>query len=175
MMRGIHPEKLLEDAPQAVERDVEREERRRPDPEAAADPDQHACKDEVVDELVQERRMERVRGRVLGWSVIEVDLEAPGQVRRLAEELLVEPVAPATDALRDEEPRCDRSGEEAHALTGPTDDEAARKTAEQDPAPHSEASLPHRERPPPLVRHLVPARDVVVRPCADDPEGDPPD
>src|SRR3954453_208077 len=39
--------------------------------------------------------------------------------------------------------------------------------AERDPAPDPQAALPHGERAPPGVRDLVPARDVVVQPAAD--------
>ena len=52
----------------------------------------------------------------------------------------------------------------------PADEDAA-----GDAAPDAEAALPDRERPPPLVRHLVPARREVVEARADDPGADAPD
>ena len=112
---------------------------------------------------------------VLRRPVALVDLEAPGQVGRLAVQLLVEPVAPAADPLGDQEPGRDRVGEEANALARAADDERAGEAAEEDAAPDAEPALPDGERPPPVVGNLVPARDVVVEARADDPERDTPD
>jgi hypothetical protein len=49
--------------------------------------------------------VERRVVEILEGSVLRVDLQSPRQVGRLAEELLVPPVAEAADALRDEEAR----------------------------------------------------------------------
>src|SRR4029079_2886829 len=129
----------------------------------------------VVDQLVQERRVERVRERVLRRPVLRVYLEPTGEVGRLAEELRFEPVAKPADALRDEQPWRNRIGEEPRTLPRSPDDEVPGEDAEQDGAPDAEAALPDREEAPPLVRHLVPAGDVVVGAGADDPERDAPD
>ena len=176
MVRWVDPQQLLEEPPDGVVRDVEREQRRRLEAEPAVEQQQDPDADEVVDELVEERRME---GRVLGVvrdPVVEVDLQAPRQVGRLAVELLVEPVAPAPDSLREEEAGRDRVGEVPHARARAPDDDPAGDAPEQDPAPDAEPALPDGEDPLPLrVRDLVPARDVVVRASADDPERDAPD
>ena len=104
-----------------------------------------------------------------------VDLEPPGQVGRLAEELLVPPVADPPDRLRDEQPGREAVGEQPDVGAGALGDEPADEAAERDPAPDAEAALPDRERPPPLVGHLVPARREVVEPGADDAGADAPD
>ena len=66
--------------------------------------------DEVEDELVHEDRVEVLRAarreiEVLDGAVLGVDVEPPGQVRGLAVELLVPPVAPAAHGLGEQEPR----------------------------------------------------------------------
>src|ERR671931_1579756 len=63
VMRGIDPQQLLEEAAEGVDRDVEREERRRPEAEAPVEQQQHPDHERVVDKLVEESRVE---GRVLG-------------------------------------------------------------------------------------------------------------
>ena len=167
---------LLVDAERRVERDVQREERRRTDPEEPVDEQQDAGREQVPEALVEEGRVEGLRVDELGRAVLEVDLERPGHVGRLAEELLVPPVArrgrsPARRAGRARP----RPANGAHALPGAPNDDRAGDAAEQDPAPHAEAALPDREDAPPLVRDLVPARDHVVEARADDAEGDAPD
>jgi hypothetical protein len=175
VVRRIDAEQLFERTAEAVHGHVQGEERGRLDPEPPADQDQDARHPQVVDELVEERRVERVRGDVLRRPVPLIDLEPPGQIGRLAEELLVEPVAQASDSLGDEQAGRDRIGEEPDALTRPPDHEGSGQAPEQDPAPNAEPSFPDGERAPPLVGHLVPARDVVVRARSDDAERDPPD
>ena len=67
------------------------------DAAAPVDEEQHADHRQVVDELVEEGRVE---GRVVlvpRHAVVDVDLEPPRQVGRLAVQLLVQPVAPAAD------------------------------------------------------------------------------
>src|SRR5262245_35643483 len=176
LVRGVDAEQLLEEATEAVPGDVEREQRRPPDPEVAVDHEQHHHADDVPDELVQEGRVE---GRVLDVraAVRRVDLEPPRQVGRLPVELLVEPVTPAADALCEQQAGRDCVHEQADAVPGASDDPRAREDAEENPAPHAEAALPDGERRPPGVDrlHLAPARDVVVDPRADDPERDSPD
>src|SRR6185437_12037321 len=69
----------------------------------------------------------------------------------------------------------DRVHEQKDARSGAVDDPRADQRAEEDSAPDAEASLPDRERPPPVVGHLVPARDVVIGPRPDDSGRDTPD
>src|SRR5207302_5375841 len=49
VVRGIDAQQLLEEAPERVVRDVEREEARRPDPEEPADEEERPDSDAVVD------------------------------------------------------------------------------------------------------------------------------
>src|SRR5262245_10354405 len=108
-------------------------------------------------------------------AVLGIDLEAPGKIRRLPEELLVPPVPEAPDALRDEQCRRDAVRELRDRRAGAMRDDRSDETPETDPAPDAEPALPDRKRPPPLVRQLVPARDDVVEAGADDPRRDAPD
>ena len=85
-------------------------------------------------ELVEEGRVIEVRGR------LAVDLERPRQRRVLAVELLVPPVAPAADRLREQEPRRDGVHEEAHAVARAPDDPGAGE--------HAEGMPPQTPRPP---------------------------
>ena len=121
--------------------------------------------------------MERRVGEVVGRAVLGVDLEPPRQLGRLAEELLVPPVADPADALREQQPRRGRVHEAEDAVAGVPHDHRAGEAAEEDPAPDAEPALPDGERRPPGVDrlNLVPGRDVVVQPRADDPEADAPD
>ena len=118
--------------------------------------------------------MERLGVGVLRRPVLEVDLEAPGGVGRLPEELLDTSCRPV-DRLRNEQSGCDGIGEGRHALAGAAHDHRAGHEAEEDAAPDAQSALPDREDPPPLVQDLVPARDHVVGACADDAEGHSPD
>src|SRR5262249_34003520 len=106
-----------------------------------------------------------------------IDLQPPEQRRRLAVELLVEPVAPTPDPLREQQARRDRVHEQADAVPRAVNDPSASEDAEEDPAPDAEAALPDGERRPPRVDRLdlAPAGDVVVEPGADDAERDAPD
>ena len=90
-----------------------------------------AAPSEVPDDLVEERRVEeRALGEAGGERrVVGLDLEAPGQVGRQAEELVVEPVAEPADGLRDEQAGRERVGErpEADAGEAAADDDADRR------------------------------------------------
>src|SRR5206468_10191786 len=113
----------------------------------------------------------RVEGRVaevLHRPMRGIDLEAPRQVGRLAEELLVPPVAEPADALSDEQPRCDAVHEQPDVRAGTLGHDSADEHAEGDAAPDAEPTPPDREGPPPGIGHLVPARGQVVQAGADD-------
>src|SRR5262249_48184769 len=77
VVRRVDPQQLLEEAPGRVVRDVEREERRRLEPEAPVEQQQQPDADEVVDELVQEGRVEGRVALVAGDAVLRVDLQPP--------------------------------------------------------------------------------------------------
>jgi hypothetical protein len=172
----VDADELDPEPPERVQGDVEGEEPWWPWVKAPFD-DIHEkrCGKEVPKELVQERRViGRVVDRCKG-PVAWVDLEAPGKVGWLPEELLVPPVADPSDRLRDEQTWCKTVGEQPYVGTGPLCDEAADKTPCCDPAPDTEATLPDREWPPPLIGNLVPARREVVEPGTDDARADAPD
>src|SRR5206468_10074030 len=175
MVGRIDPEQLLEEAADAVVGHVQGEERRPSEPEPLVDPQQDRNADRVVDELVEEGRMEGLVVEVALGPVLGADLQPPRQRGRLAEELLVEPVAPPSDPLGEEKARRDCVHEEPDALPGPVHHPRAGKHAEEDSAPDAEAALPDREGAPPGVRHLAPARDVVVETRPDDSGRDAPD
>ena len=58
LVRRVDAQQLLEEAPEAVVGDVQREEPRPPDLEAPVDPEQDRHADQVVRELVEEGRVE---------------------------------------------------------------------------------------------------------------------
>ena len=105
LLRRIDAKGLEIEPERRVERDVEREERRRPEPEAAIEDEQERGRTEVPERLVEKRGMERLVEEVVVGAMRRVDLEPPREVGRLAEELLVPPVADAADCLRDEQAR----------------------------------------------------------------------
>src|SRR5206468_7580060 len=98
-----------------------------------------------------------------------VDLQAPRKARRPAEQLLVEVVADPADRLRDEDRRGGRVQHPGDIRPPPSQDPDPDDHPPGDAPPAPQAALPDRERPPPGVRHLVPARDHVVEPPTDDP------
>ena len=176
MVCRVDPDELDPEAPEGVESDVEREQARRARVEAPLDDeDEEGGRGEVPDDLVEKRG---VVGGVVDRGerpVDGVDLEAPGKARRLAEELLVPPVADPADRLGHEQPGCEAVGQQPDFGAGPLRDVAADETSRRDPAPDAEPAFPDRERAPPLIRHLVPARREVIEPRADDSRADAPD
>src|SRR5829696_10133784 len=98
-------------------------------------------------------------------------LKRPGKARRATEQLLVEVVADAPDRLREEDPGRDRLGKarDVHPATAQEDDASERPAG--DTAPDAESSLPEGKPAPPVVRHLVPARHVVVEARTEDAGG----
>lgn len=97
------------------------------------------------------------------------DLQRPGEVGRLPEQLLVEVVAKTTDTLGKQDPRGGTVGQAGDVRPGSPGNNGACDHSRGDAAPDAEAALPDGEDAPPLVWHLVPARDNVVDPRADDP------
>src|SRR5262249_55950064 len=147
---GIDPQQLFEEAPEGVEGDVEREQPGRADPPAPVDQEQHPDHRHVVDQLVEEGRVERRVLLVPRHAVVDVDLEPPRQVGRLPVQLLVEPVADPPDALREEQAGRRRVHHLRHAFPRALDDDRAHDAAEEDPAPDAEAALPDLEHALPL-------------------------
>src|SRR5436190_16865671 len=175
VVRRIDTQRLLEDAEARVPGDVEREESWRPDAPRATEQHQEASKAQVPDDLVEKGRVERRVGGVGRRTVGEVDVERPWQVRRAAEKLLVEIVADSPDRLRDEQAGRGSVEETGDVGSPPVQDPDARRRPGCDAAPDAEPAMPDRERPPPGVRSLIPARDEKVDPPADDPSWEAPD
>jgi hypothetical protein len=176
LVRGVDPQQFLEEAARGVEHHVEREESGRSEPEQAVEHEQDSRADRYVHELVEERRMERLRVRIGEGAVLGVDLETPGEVGRFPEELLVPPVAEASDPVGEQQARRGRVHQREGALAGPPGDDGADKRAQEDPAPDAETAPPDHEDALPLrIGHLRPAREHVVGTGADDSGGNAPD
>src|SRR5205814_4144903 len=113
---------------------------------------------EVPDALVEEGRLEGGVLLVAGRPVDEVDLQRPRLRRRLAEELLVEPVAPAADRLSDQDAGRHRVEDRGHPdALGPRADPDTDGT-ERDRAPDAEAAAPDVQR----VDRRPPGAEVQV-------------
>ena len=157
-----------------VARAVQREELTLRELELLVDPEeQREAEREAAERLVQERRLERRVLRVSGRSVARVDLDRPRQRRRAAEQLLVEPVAPPADRLREREPGTMESTRSAKTRwrRRPTITAAIAPpmTAPQMPRPPSRSGWPAGSS-----EELV-VGDHVVQPGADDPADHDPD
>ena len=83
---------------------------------------------------------------VLRGSECHLDLEAPGQVGRTSEELLVEVVPHPPDRLGKQDSGCRSVHHLEAALASPLDEEKAREGAKSHAAPDAEAALPDRDR-----------------------------
>ena len=142
--------------------------------EALVDQQEDDDPEQAPERLVEERRVEGLGEREVGRPVLGRDLDRPGQVARLPEELLVEVVAPAADRLREQDPGSGRVHEGVDALAGAVHHPGADEHAGGDAAPDPEAAFPDGERLPPLVVDRVPARDHVVEPRAHDAREDAP-
>ena len=94
--------------------------------------------------------MEGVGVGVVERPVLRVDLEAPRPVGRLAEELLVPPVAEAADPVREHEAGRGGVHQREGVLARPLGDDRADQRPEQDPAPDPQAALPDHEHALPL-------------------------
>jgi hypothetical protein len=105
--------------------------------------------------------------RVCVGAVNGADLEAPWQRCRAAEELLVEVVADPADGLRDEQAGGGGVQEGRDVGTAAAQHDQAGERAAGDAAPDAKAAFPDRQRPPPVVGHLVPTGGQVVDPPAD--------
>jgi hypothetical protein len=149
-------------------------------PEATVEVDEEEGRRDVPDHLVEERRVEQGAGLAGDPGVRadlvrdgRVDLQAPRERGRRAEELLVEPVAEPPDRLGEQEAGCERVGErrEADLLAAAAD--VGTDRAQRDRPPDPEATVPDPQRlERVVVRFLVWVwgRDDVVEPTADDAE-----
>ena len=137
VVRGVDPQELLPEAPNAVEGDVGANTPGGAEPETVLDEVHSTAASEIPDQLVQERRVEGRRVEIGERPVDRVDLEAPGQVGRLAEQPWFHqlPSRPIPWASRSPGAR-----QSAGAIRRPRRacDDAADEAAERDAAPHAE-------------------------------------
>src|SRR6266542_3138519 len=176
-VRVVHAQRLDPEAADGVRHRVQRERPPAAEPEPAVRPDDQAGDTDVPERLVQERRVVRLRA---GDSALAagVDPQAPGQRGRLAEQLLVEVVAPAADGLRQHDPRGHRVGERRQRDAGPAAADPGAHPAERDRAPDAEPPLPDLERVdgvPAGAEVQLGVAEHVVQPAADQPEHHRPD
>ena len=128
--------------------------------------------------LVEERRVEGRRVGIAGGPVGGVDLQSPGQVGGAAEELLVEPVAPPTDGLRQRQPRGERVTEGRKRDPPPPAGDPRAESAEEDGPPDAEAAVPDPQRVEGIAARAevrLRAGHDVVDPATDDAERHGPD
>jgi len=145
-----------------------------------AEPDDEPGKREVPDQLVQERRLEGgVVAELRGYRqpVLRRYLQAPGQVRRAAEQFLVEVVADPADALGDQQAGRHRVHEHRDVAATFADPPDTDRDRQRYRAPDPEPAIPYGQHPVPDVRDVHRGGDVEVDPAADDagghaPQGD---
>jgi hypothetical protein len=169
VVRGVDAQQFLADAPERVARHVEREGAGRSDGAPSAELHERCGQDEVPHDLVEERRVEGRVVRVGGGPVGRVDLERPRQGGWAAEQLLVEVVADAPDGLRDEQRRRGRIKEQRDVRVPAMEHPDPDRGACRDATPDAQPTLPDRERSPPVIWNLVPARREEVQASADQP------
>ena len=141
----VDPHGLDQPAPGGVEDDVEGEDPSVPHPEPAVGPDQDPGHGDQPQRLVEERGVEGGRVGIAVGAMGRVDLQAPRQVGGTAEELLVEPVPPATHGLGEGEAR-----EPARPRTAAAGSPRRRQPIQAPRAPKTTA--PQMPRPPFQIR-----------------------
>jgi hypothetical protein len=145
-----------------------------PQLEAAVRPDHQEADADAPQRLVEERRVVGGQFRGVDGAELRVDLKGPGEIRGPPVQLLVEPVAPPADGLREGD-----AGRHRVRVRGERDaaaaaaDPGAQRT-EGDRAPDAEAAVPDLEGVDPVAAlaevELV-IGDDVVEPSADEAEG----
>ncbi len=135
---------LPDDPSAAVPDEVEAEEAAPLEREASARPQEHRSAQQVPDHLVEERGVEEgsvgQSGREGGVGA--GDLEAPRRIGGKAEQLLVEPVAEASQRLGDDETGGERVGERGEPDAGPPAAEPGTDRAADEGAVDRDAALP---------------------------------
>jgi len=149
MVGRIDAQQLLEDPERRVSGHVEREQAWSAHRAALTQPDQRAGQGQVPEQLVEKRRLEREVAEIPGRAVRRIDLQTPRQLRRPAEELLVEVVADPTDRLGDQQPRRGRVHEAHDVHVAPSQHKQPGENAAGDTTPDAEAALPDGKPPPP--------------------------
>jgi hypothetical protein len=168
----VDPQRLDPQPAEYVRHAVQRERAPVAELELAVGPDHQRRYAEAPQRLVEERRVVRQlagdRARAARF-----DLQCPRQVGRLAEQLLVEPVAEPPDALRDGEAGRHDVGDHAQGDPHAAARQPRAERTTGDAAPDTEAALPDLQRVdrvPVLAEVVLGGRDHVVDPGADDAE-----
>ena len=170
-MGGVDAQELDPEAPERVGSHVHREQPSGAEADPPFDEQYDRHHREVPQALVEERGMEGGELLVARRPVAGVDAQRPRQGARAAEELLVEPVSPASDGLREWDHR--RGHVEQRGLVEPSSlgDDHRGDGAARDGAPDAEASLPDLDDVEPAPAEQLPIRDHVVRARSDEPGG----
>ena len=108
-------------------------------------------------------------------QVFVVDLQTPRQRGGATKELLVEPVAEATNRLRQRQGGRHRSQRVGHRQSAATSDVEPDHDTECDATPDAEAALPDLEHVAEAPVETFPIGDHVIDACADDTGGHRPD
>src|SRR5215467_4816509 len=167
---GVGAQRFREEAAHRVEAQVCQEQRAgRPLEPLAENYHEEEEHHQVPQRLVEERGMEVLVLRVLDGPMRRRDEKPPRQVRRRAEGLLVEEVAPAADGLTEGEARsCDvqvrDGGQSARERVTTAHEETA-----DDAAVNGEAALPHREDFSREAKVVVEVEGHVIQSRADEP------
>ena len=173
-MRGVDAQQLDPEPPERVSRNVDGEQSSLAQAHPLLDGEHDPDDDEVPQRLVEERGVEGGGRRELPRSMSGVDLQAPRQGRRPAEQLLVEPVPPPPDRLGESEGGSGGVGE------GPEVDVAAARhppggeRAPRHPAPDAQAPVPDAQGVERSVVVQLVVGGHVVQPGPDQPSGDRP-
>ena len=176
-MRVVDAQRLDPHPARRVHHEVEGEDLPRLEAQPLLQPHDEGGAGQVPQALVEEGRVEQGARRVPGRHVQGVDAQPPRRRRGRAEELLVEPVAPAPDRLPDQQGGGQgvRDWPQARARAPRSDPGAHR--AEGDRSPDAEAAapyLPHLPRVPARPEVLLGRGDHMVEAGADDAQGDRP-
>ena len=150
-LRGINTqEHLNEEATHTVVEHVQPQGLTQLQHALTAQPQQQRHTQQVPQRLVQERRMEQRTRRILGREITarRANLQAPRQSRRLAEQLLVEPVTPAAKRLSQQNTRRYRirKSREIHAIAAATIPGAQR--TDRHGTHNADAALPNLQESP---------------------------
>src|SRR2546430_1970975 len=149
VVRVVHPQRLDPEPADRVRHHVQRERPAPAEPVPAVQPPDQPGDADAPKRLVEERgvvragKLHRLAVDGVGLAVRHVvHLQAPRQVRRLAVQLVVEPVAPPADRLGERKPRGQRVGHERQRDADlPAGDPRAHPTAGH-PAPDAQAAVP---------------------------------
>ena len=145
-VRRIDPHLLHHESERGVARGVQREELTARQLELPVDREEREPQRNAPQRLVQERGLERGIAQVAGRAMGTIYLHRPRQRRGPTEQLLVEPVPPPADRLREREAGHDAIGQVREDHVAPTRDDEHCERAADHAAPDAEAAAPDLER-----------------------------